>query len=112
MKNRLTSNLVFGLAAASFFAVSAFAQEAAPAAAEAPAAALLLKLLPQPPLNRLLLPLHRKPLLRPPLLRLRKLLSLPLLPKKKPLNPLLPKTLTRAKWLMPPVTLSACSRLA
>ena len=39
MKNRLTSNLVFGLAAASFFAVSAFAQEAAPAAAEAPAAA-------------------------------------------------------------------------
>ena len=38
MKNRLTSNLVFGLAAASFFAVSAFAQEAAPAA-EAPAAA-------------------------------------------------------------------------
>ncbi len=47
MKNRLTSNLLFGLAAASFFAVSAFAQEAAPAAeataaapvAEAPAAA-------------------------------------------------------------------------
>ena len=38
MKNRLTSNLVFGLAAASFFAVSAFAQDAAPAA-EAPAAA-------------------------------------------------------------------------
>ena len=38
MKNRLTSNLLFGLAAASFFAVSAFAQEAAPAA-EAPAAA-------------------------------------------------------------------------
>ena len=38
MKNRLTSNLVFGLAAASFFAASAFAQEAAPAA-EAPAAA-------------------------------------------------------------------------
>lgn len=42
MKNRLTSNLLFGLAAASFFAASAFAQEAAPAAApvaEAPAAA-------------------------------------------------------------------------
>ena len=47
MKNRLTSNLLFGLAAASFFAVSAFAQDAAPAAeataaapvAEAPAAA-------------------------------------------------------------------------
>lgn len=39
MKNRLSSNLLFGLAAASFFAVSAFAQEAAPAAAEAPAAA-------------------------------------------------------------------------
>ena len=39
MKNRLTSNLLFGLAAASFFAVSAFAQEAAPVAAEAPAAA-------------------------------------------------------------------------
>ena len=38
MKNRLTSNLLFGLAAASFFAASAFAQEAAPAA-EAPAAA-------------------------------------------------------------------------
>lgn len=38
MKNRLTSNLLFGLAAASFFAVSAFAQDAAPAA-EAPAAA-------------------------------------------------------------------------
>ncbi len=38
MKNRLTSNLLFGLAAASFFAVSAFAQGAAPAA-EAPAAA-------------------------------------------------------------------------
>ena len=31
MRNRLTSNLLFGLAAASFFAVSAFAQEAAPA---------------------------------------------------------------------------------
>ena len=39
MKNRLTSNLLFGLAAASFFAVSAFAQDAAPVAAEAPAAA-------------------------------------------------------------------------
>ena len=38
MKNRLTSNLLFGLVAASFFAASAFAQEAAPAA-EAPAAA-------------------------------------------------------------------------
>jgi hypothetical protein len=38
MKNRLTSNLLFGLATASFFAVSAFAQDAAPAA-EAPAAA-------------------------------------------------------------------------
>ena len=38
MKNRLTSNLLFGLAAASFFAVSAFAQDASPAA-EAPAAA-------------------------------------------------------------------------
>ena len=38
MKNRLTSNLLFGLAAASFFAVSAFAQDAAPAA-EAPTAA-------------------------------------------------------------------------
>ena len=38
MKNRLTSNLLFGLAAASFFAASAFAQEAAPAA-ETPAAA-------------------------------------------------------------------------
>ena len=38
MKNRLTSNLLFGLAAASFFTVSAFAQDAAPAA-EAPAAA-------------------------------------------------------------------------
>ena len=38
MKNRLSSNLLFGLAAASFFAVSAFAQDAAPAA-EAPAAA-------------------------------------------------------------------------
>ena len=38
MKNRLTSNFLFGLAAASFFAASAFAQEAAPAA-EAPAAA-------------------------------------------------------------------------
>lgn len=38
MKNRLSSNLLFGLAAASFFAVSAFAQEAAPAA-EAPATA-------------------------------------------------------------------------
>ncbi len=38
MKNRLTSNLLFGLAAASFFAASAFAQDAAPAA-EAPAAA-------------------------------------------------------------------------
>ena len=38
MKNRLTSNLLFGLAAASFFAVSAFAQDAAPAA-EAPATA-------------------------------------------------------------------------
>lgn len=38
MKNRLTSNLLFGLAAASFFAVSAFAQDAA-SAAEAPAAA-------------------------------------------------------------------------
>ena len=33
-------------------------------------------------------------------------------PKKNPLNPLLPKTLTRAKSLTPPVTLSACSRLA
>ncbi|MCI6438518.1 MAG: hypothetical protein MR811_12665, partial [Fibrobacter sp.] len=31
MRNRLTSNLLFGLAAASFFAVSAFAQDAAPA---------------------------------------------------------------------------------
>jgi len=38
MKNRLSSNLLFGLAAASFFAVSAFAQDAAPAA-EAPATA-------------------------------------------------------------------------
>ena len=38
MKNRLTSNLLFGLAAASFFATSAFAQEAA-TAAETPAAA-------------------------------------------------------------------------
>ncbi|WP_290730567.1 hypothetical protein [Fibrobacter sp. UBA3629] len=38
MKNRLTSNLLFGLAAASVFAMPAFAQEAAPAA-EAPAAA-------------------------------------------------------------------------
>lgn len=43
MKNRLTSNLLFGLAAASVFAMPAFAQDAAPAAAapvaEAPAAA-------------------------------------------------------------------------
>lgn len=38
MKNRLTSNLLFGLAAASVFAMPAFAQEAAPAA-EAPATA-------------------------------------------------------------------------
>jgi len=38
MKNRLSSNLLFGLAAASVFAMSAFAQEAAPAA-ETPAAA-------------------------------------------------------------------------
>ena len=38
MKNRLSSNLLFGLAAASVFAIPAFAQEAAPAA-EAPAAA-------------------------------------------------------------------------
>lgn len=42
MKNRLTSNLLFGLAAATVFAMPAFAQEAAPAtapAAEAPAQA-------------------------------------------------------------------------
>lgn len=43
MKNRLTSNLLFGLAAATVFAMPAFAQEAAPAAEapaqEAPAAA-------------------------------------------------------------------------
>ena len=39
MKNRLSSNLLFGLATATFFAVPALAQEAAPAAAEAPAAA-------------------------------------------------------------------------
>lgn len=38
MKNRLTSNLLFGLAAATVFAMPAFAQEAAPAA-EAPATA-------------------------------------------------------------------------
>lgn len=38
MKNRLSSNLLFGLAAASVFAMPAFAQEAAPAA-EAPATA-------------------------------------------------------------------------
>ncbi len=39
MKNILSSNLLFGIAAASVFAMPAFAQEAAPAAAEAPAAA-------------------------------------------------------------------------
>ena len=39
MKNRLSSNLLFGLAAATFLAMPALAQEAAPAAAEAPAAA-------------------------------------------------------------------------
>ena len=39
MKNILSSNLLFGLAAATFLAVPALAQEAAPAAAEAPAAA-------------------------------------------------------------------------
>jgi len=40
MKNRLSSNLLFGLAAATFFAVPALAQDDAPAAAEpAPAAA-------------------------------------------------------------------------
>lgn len=38
MKNRLSSNLLFGLAAATVFAMPAFAQEAAPAA-EAPATA-------------------------------------------------------------------------
>ena len=38
MKNRLSSNLLFGLAAASFFAVSAFAQDAAEAPAAAPVA--------------------------------------------------------------------------
>jgi hypothetical protein len=65
---------------------------------------LQLPLLPLLKLRPLRL-LPRKPL---PLLRLRKLLSLPLLPKKRPL----PKTLTRAKSLTPPVTLSACSRLA
>ena len=52
MKNRLTSNLLFGLAAASFFAVSAFAQDAAPAAeapaAEAPAAAPAEQVAPAP----------------------------------------------------------------
>lgn len=34
MKNRLTSNLLFGLAAAAFFAMPAFAQDAAPATTE------------------------------------------------------------------------------
>ena len=38
MKNRLSSNLLFGLAAAAIFATPALAQEAAPAATEAPAA--------------------------------------------------------------------------
>lgn len=112
MKNRLTSNLLFGLAAASFFAVSAFAQEAAPAA-EAPAAAPVAEA-PAEPLLKLRPLLLRKPLSP---LRHRKhrqnSLSLPLLLKKKnPLNLLLLKIQTRAKWPTLPVTLSTCSRPA